>query len=967
MSDATEYVRRLASLVAADRVAAVHAYDVLDTPPEPDFDDVARLAAQVCGAAGALVTLVDDKRQFFKAAIGLQEPAAGDPRETPLSQGFCPTVAANGEPLVVPDLTVDPRFRDDPAVTGPNQLRLYAGVPLVTPTGHVVGALCVTDRVPGEPTTIQMQALGVLARQVVTMLELRRHVAVRQAMAVATEGRFRAAFDQASIGMVELDLAGRIVRANGAYARLVGRPEASMVGRTTREFTTADDQARDAESLAGLAAGRADNFAYEKRYVRPDGSVAWARVNAAAVRGNGGEVVGLIASAEDVTDRRRAEEQWRASEERFAQAVSSAGLGTFRWSLPAGPDTVYDWNDTLKGFFWLPPDAVVGPSVRERLVHPDDRARVAAAVGRAIADGVRYDEEYRIVGPAGQVRWVRAIGQASGGTPPTRFGGIVLDVTESRQAADALRDSEARFRHLADAMPQIVFSAEADGHVDYFNRRWYEYTGLPVGSVGVESWQRIHTPDGLRRVAEAWPAALAAGSPYEIEYQLRRHDGQLRWHLGRALPVRDGDGRVVRWFGTNTDVHDFRMLSEQNATLLASERSARAEAERQGRMKDEFLATLSHELRTPLNAILGWSQILTGDLANGATPDRADLVDGLTTIERNARSQRQIIEDLLDMSRVIAGTLRMDVQRVDIVAVLRAAMETVAPAAAARDVRVQPVLDPAVGAVSGDPNRLQQVFWNLLSNAVKFTPKGGRVQVLLERVHSHIEVSVSDTGEGIAPDFLPFVFDRFRQADSTTTRRHGGLGLGLAIVKQLVDLHGGTVRVRSGGVGQGATFTVELPLTIVHAPAEPEPDPPRAPATTDTARDACRRLDGVSVLVVDDEPDARSLVKRVLTDCGAEVRTAASAADAFEQFVARPPAVLVSDIGMPHEDGHALIRRVRSLAVGRDVPAVALTAYARPADRVKALEAGYQMHAVKPVEPAELVVIVASLAGRAGR
>jgi PAS domain S-box-containing protein len=967
MSQSTEYQDRLAALTLADRVAAVHGYAVLDTPPEPDFDDVAALAARVCGAAGALVTLVDDKRQFFKAAVGLQDPGPGGIRETPLSQGFCPTVAATGQPLVVPDLSIDPRFRDDPAVTGPNRLRLYAGVPLVTPAGHVVGALCVTDRNPIQPSPEQMSALGTLARQVVTMLELRRHAVERRAAADATEDRFRAAFDQASIGMVELDLAGVIVRANPAFCRLVGRPESDVVGGTSREYTLAEDQPRDTESLAGLVAGRDDQFAYEKRYVRPDGSTAWARVNAAAVRAVGGAITGVIATAEDVTDRRIAEDRLRASEERFALAVASAGLGTFHWDLPVTPATVYDWNATLKGFFWQPPDAVVGPELRRRMVHPDDRERVGIGLDRAIRQGVRYDEEYRIVGPAGQVRWVRAIGQATGGDPPTRFGGIVLDVTEARAAADALRHSEALFRQLADAMPQIVFSAAPDGHVDYFNRRWYEYTGLPAGGVGYEHWRHVLTEEGLRRVAEAWPAALATATPYEIEYQLRRHDGQLRWHLGRALPVLDADRRVVRWFGTNTDVHDVRTLSEQNAALLDSERSARAEAERQGRVKDEFLATLSHELRTPLNAILGWAQILNGDLTDGRVPDRSELADALGTIERNARSQRQIIEDLLDMSRVIAGTLRMDVQRVDLPAVIRSAIDTVAPAAAAKSVAVTTSLDPRVGPVSGDPNRLQQVLWNLLSNAVKFTPRGGRVAVALVRVDGHVEVSVGDTGEGIDADFLPFVFDRFRQADSSSTRRHGGLGLGLAIVKQLVELHGGTVRVGSPGPGRGTTFTVALPVPAVPPPAKPGSSTPLAVSTVGPTRGHPRKLDGVSVLVVDDDPDARLLVTRILTESGADVRTAGSAADAAGQFVERPPTVLVSDIGMPGEDGHALIRRLRAMPVGRDVPAVALTAYARATDRVKALEAGYQMHAVKPVEPAELIAIVASLAGRMGR
>jgi signal transduction histidine kinase/ActR/RegA family two-component response regulator len=491
-------------------------------------------------------------------------------------------------------------------------------------------------------------------------------------------------------------------------------------------------------------------------------------------------------------------------------------------------------------------------------------------------------------------------------------------------------------------------------------------------SVDADRWGEFVHPDDLPRAGAAWAAALRSGDPYTVEFRLRSGSDVYRWFLVRALAIRDERGGITRWFGTCTDVDDQKRLEAENLQLLERERSARAEAERQGRMKDEFLATLSHELRTPLNAVLGWAQILSGDLAGGGAPDRQDLVDGLATIDRNARSQRQIIEDLLDMSRVIAGTLRMDVQRLDVAPVIRASIDTVAAAAAAKGVRIQPVLDPSVGPVSGDPHRLQQVFWNLLSNAVKFTPKGGRVQVQLGRVDSHVEASISDTGEGIPPEFLPFVFDRFRQADASSTRRHGGLGLGLAIVKQLVELHGGTVRVRSPGVGQGSTFVVELPLTVVHpAPATPGPDPsqPRTPAAVDPAPEARHRLDGVRVLVVDDEPDARAVVRRLLADCGAEVRVTGSAAEAFALFTADPPTVLVSDIGMPNEDGYTLIHRVRRLpsAGGGAVPAVALTAYARASDRLRALEAGYQMHAVKPVDPAELIAIVASLAGLPGR
>jgi PAS domain S-box-containing protein len=542
-----------------------------------------------------------------------------------------------------------------------------------------------------------------------------------------------------------------------------------------------------------------------------------------------------------------------------------------------------------------------------------------------------------------------------------------VDLTDRKRYEARLRERESEFRQLADAMPQIVFMARPDGHVDYFNRRWYEYTGLPEGEVGFESWRQVHTAEGLRRVMEVWPEALRTGQPYQIEYPLRRHDGQFRWHLGRALPVLDERGRVVRWFGTNTDIHDQRELLRRNEELLDAERAARAEAERVSRMKDEFLATLSHELRTPLNAILGWAQILRTTLPAEA---EGDLGEGLEIIERNARAQTQIIEDLLDMGRIISGKVRLDVRPIELAGVVSAAIETVRPAADAKGVRIQAALTTPDQTVSGDPGRLQQVFWNLLSNAVKFTPGGGVVRVSVARVSGHVEVAVSDTGEGIRPEFLPHVFDRFRQADASTTRRHGGLGLGLAIVKQLTELHGGRVTVASEGPGRGTTFTVSLPLASTSAggaarrqdAASATAPAARPPSYTDSLMP---QLEGLRVLVVDDEPDARALLRRLLEECRATVRQARSAADAMEQFRAEVPDVLISDIGMPGEDGYSLIRRVRALPAeqGGHVPAIALTAYARAEDRVRAVLAGFQAHIPKPLEPAELIATVGSLAG----
>ena len=427
-------------------------------------------------------------------------------------------------------------------------------------------------------------------------------------------------------------------------------------------------------------------------------------------------------------------------------------------------------------------------------------------------------------------------------------------------------------------------------------------------------------------------------------------------------PVFDAQGNIEFIAGTTRDVTDRKrgeqereVLAEQRRLALESERAARGDAERTSRMKDDFLATLSHELRTPLNAIVGWSQIL-----RAAPPSREDLAEGLEIIDRNARAQATIIEDLLDMSRIMSGKVLLDVQRLNLASVIEAALGTVRPAADAKGVRLHSVLDTKVDAVSGDPNRLQQVFWNLLSNAIKFTPKGGRVQVLLERVNSHVEVTISDTGMGISADFLPYVFDRFRQADATTTRRHGGLGLGLSIVKQLVELHGGTVSAKSGGENQGTTFTVSLPLLIVHHHPDADTAPPhrRHPAagvSENAFNDSRSRLRGIKVLVVDDEPDARALLRRLLGDCHAIVSSAASAREAFDLFGKDRPDVLISDIGMPDEDGYSFIRRIRALPSeqGGTVPALALTAYARTADRVKSVLAGFQLHLTKPVEPTE--------------
>ncbi|HEX8177188.1 MAG TPA: ATP-binding protein [Pyrinomonadaceae bacterium] len=408
-------------------------------------------------------------------------------------------------------------------------------------------------------------------------------------------------------------------------------------------------------------------------------------------------------------------------------------------------------------------------------------------------------------------------------------------------------------------------------------------------------------------------------------------------------------------------INELKHSEEEREKILLREQSARSEAEAANRIKDEFLATLSHELRTPLTAIIGWSGLLrSGDL-EGEMKEQA-----LETMERNARVQAQLIDDLLDVSRIVSGKLLLDIKEVQLEKVVESAVDVVRPAAKAKGICITYDREAEKGLVSGDAARLQQIAWNLLSNAIKFTPGGGHVSVSLERAASHIKLSVSDTGKGIEPEFLPHVFDRFRQADSTTTRTHGGLGLGLAIVRHLVELHGGTVDVESKGDGQGSTFSATFPL-LAASTAAPKADPAHQARTERASFNPQLKLEGLRVLVVDDEPDTRKVISAVIKKSGAEVRTCASAHEALETLVDWKPDVLMSDIGMPGEDGYSLIRKVRSLSAekGGHIPAAAFTAYAREEDRERVLAAGFQMHVAKPVGSRELITTIAHLAGRA--
>jgi PAS domain S-box-containing protein len=659
----------------------------------------------------------------------------------------------------------------------------------------------------------------------------------------------------------------------------------------------------------------------------------------------------------DVTERKRIEEELRATKRRLQLVADHAPvLITY-----CGADRTYKFvNRPYAERFGLRPAELVGRPfhiVMGREAY-DAIERYVDAVLRG--ERVEFETEVPYQGIGTRHMWAAYEPEFDAAGRVTGFVSAILDITERKRAEVALRESEERFAKAFEASPLAsTITSLKTGRLLEVNETFTRLSGhLREEAVGRTTLELGLWAQPADRAAEL--AMLAQrGQLHNIEYRFRMKDGVERVGLLSAVRIEIGGEPCA--LTVIKDITEQKRTEAEREHLLAREQELRVKAEEANRLKDEFLATISHELRTPLTAILGWATMLRSNRF-----DEAALTRALETIERNAKNQKQIIEDLLDVSRIITGKLRLEIRPVELASLIEAAVESLRPAAEAKEVRLQKVLAADLEPIAADPARLQQIIWNLLSNAIKFTPRGGRVQIRLEHVDAHAEISISDTGQGISPEFLPFVFDRFRQADSTTTRKHGGLGLGLAIVRHLVELHGGTVKAESEGAGQGSTFTVTLPPLPVYQTAAAEADKPRVIADSPPAFDCAERLDGLKILAVDDEADTCELLRAALTECGAQVTTARSAQDALVALGRLLPDVLISDIGMPDEDGYELIRRVRRLpaANGGETPAVALTAYAGVEDRLRVLREGYQMHVPKPVELAELIAVVASLVKR---
>jgi len=619
---------------------------------------------------------------------------------------------------------------------------------------------------------------------------------------------------------------------------------------------------------------------------------------------------------------------------------------------PPGPEIVYV-SPAFTRLTGYAPEDVIGKTPHI-LQGPDTDSSLLHRLCKDCATGEVFHGEtinYRKDRSEIHLEWtVRPVRNENGEV--THFAAAHRDVTERWRVEEELRSREQELRSLFDLSAIGMAKVSSEGRYLRVNRKYCQMLGYSEQEMLNLTLYDVTHPDDREASAVKMNSSFTGGpEEYSIEKRYVRKDGEIIWALVNWTIVRDAEGHPLLSVANIQDITARKQAEEEREELLLSERAARETAEATTRSKDEFLAVVSHELRSPLNAILGYAALL-----RYGRMDAEEVKHAVEVIERSGKAQAHLIDDLLDTARIISGKLRLVVGPVDPASVIEESIQTIRPAAEAKGVSLGADLPTEIGQITGDPARLQQIVWNLLSNAIKFTPQGGRVEARLERVDPHIRITVRDTGKGISPDFLPYVFDRFHQSDTSSVRRHGGLGLGLALAKYLVELHGGTIEADSSGEGQGAIFKVTLPVRAVATPIGEGDGAPAAKSSGELA--------GVRALVVDDEDDARELLKSALENYGADVIAVSSAAEAYALITETPlperPDVMVADIGMPDEDGYSLIRRLREWeeAHGAYTPAVALTAYGRVEDRVSALKAGFQIHVAKPVDPDELAIVI---------
>ncbi len=957
---------------------------------------------------------------------------------------------------------------------------------------------------------------------------------------------FQLALDKSAI-VVTTDAKGTIQYVNDKFTEISKYSPSELIGQNHRLINSGYHSKEFFVNLWTTIA-RGQVWRGEIKNRAKDGTYYWVDTVIVPFLDSHGKPFQYLAIRYDITQRKQAEEALRDSEKRFRDMADTAPVLLWIANCQGQWTFLNKWGLNFIGaLFEADPDL----NHRDR-IHPEEQVQCLLSYQQAVKASQPFTQEYRLQRADGAYRWMLETGVPRLSPEGNLLGfiGSAIDITPLKQAeAERMKllqleqtarsqaeASEQYYRFLSEAIPQMVWTALPDGTLDYLSERWSEYTGLSVAELLGWGWEPIVHPDDLSECRDHWIACVENGQPYEIEARMRRGcDGAYRWHLGLAVPMRDHQGDVVKWFGTNTDIHErkqaqqermellqrekaARILSERattmvhrlqaivdvaiaplslhdllqelldrltvvlevdaavillvnedqtalmvtatkgldleqplspnipipmglgfggkiaetrqpmkierdahtqvigplfrhkkiesimgapmlledrvigvlhvstesqrefmaedvyllqlvadrvalaidRANLYEAQQQARDRAEKANRLKDEFLAIVSHELRTPLNSILGWAQLLRARTLKEETRNKA-----LETIERNAKHQVNLIDDILDVSRIMRGKIRLTRVPMYLETLVEQAIATLTPAAEAKSIEIHTQFSSNGQPILGDSSRLHQIVWNLLSNAVKFTPNGGRVTVAIERVGTLLEFRVQDTGIGISPDFLPHVFEGFRQANSSSTRTHGGLGLGLTIVRYLVELHGGTVSAFSQGEGTGSTFTVALPIGISQ---NSPPDPDAVTVDENTTANHSLNLAGLQVLVVDDDRDTGELIAQVLAEYGVQTTVVLSAAEALAATERSRHDILISDIGMPDEDGYVLIRKIRQREAGysKPIPAIALTAFAREEERQQALLAGFHLHVAKPVEPLKLATALAEIAQQTG-
>ncbi|MGH9849499.1 MAG: hybrid sensor histidine kinase/response regulator, partial [Blastocatellia bacterium] len=742
-----------------------------------------------------------------------------------------------------------------------------------------------------------------------------------------SEARLAKAQEMASLGYWERDLVNDELNWSDEVYRIFGLAPQTVVTIETFFDRVHPDDVEMVKHAIASAERKGRSYHLDHHIVRPSGVVRIVHEEVEFICNGEGHPVRLVGTVQDVTGLKRAEEALRESEERYRAFITNSSEGIWRFegrppldtSLPVEEqiDLLFEHcylaecNDAMARMYgYERAEEIVGARLEDLLPRSNPlnieflRAFIEAGYKLSDAESYEFDQAGRPKCFSNSLTGIVKDGKV------LRAWGTQRDITERKQAEEELRESAVRQRLALEAAEMDAWEFDPGSGQITLGRRIAELFGVAPGARQVEfaEWtERIH-PDDFARIREAFARAVRGAADYDAEYRVLQPDGSVRWVMSKGVLASDEAGRARRFYGVAADITARKLAEQEREELLAREQKARAEAETANRMKDEFLATVSHELRTPLSSILGWAQLLRAGKLDEAAAARA-----MEVIERSAQSQARLIEDILDVSRIITGKLKLNAQPIDIAAMLRSAIEVVRPGAEAKDITLSAVIDFQEGVVHADANRLQQAIWDLLSNAVKFTPRRGRIEARLERVGSQVEIAISDTGQGIPQKFLPHVFERFRQADGSTARQHGGLGLGLAIVRHIVEMHGGAVSAESAGPGHGATFKIRLPLAAsrIQAPAPEASRQDKTPATSPSFT-VDRTLEGVRALVVDDNVDSLEVISRFLTLHRADVATAASADEALATLARYRPNVLICDIAMPGKDGYELIREVRS-------------------------------------------------------